>query len=201
MKKNDLKQCLFSDEPVLSSPLVTKCPVCHTPKKPVMLEEGAQRCDQVLAAVLETDCHPENGRSPLRIRHPDNINSRQRELHSNCNDWYRHEHTIIVADDVSDDDEKKENRQRHSSRRRQGPSTPSWWPSEGDSPVESPKRRLMREEGESYRRRNYAGSVNEWYPHEHSSRLVLAEHGEEQAHECYVCGKAGIGEIDPPSQM
>jgi hypothetical protein len=100
-----------------------------------------------------------------RARHHDVLNLRKREFYSNSKDWYKHEHTMIVADD-----EDLENADRGIGKKRMNLlASPSWWPTEGKGTVvQSPRPRLMGSDAERYWQRDHDGSANEWFRHEHA---------------------------------
>lgn len=113
-----------------------------------------------------TQCTPnKNDADSSRIRHHGVLSLRKREFYPNSKDWFKHEHTMVVADD-----EDVENDDRGKVKTIAGVcSSPSWWPKEGEGVVvQSPRPRLMGSDAERYWQRDHDRSANDWFRHEHA---------------------------------
>ena len=139
--------------------------------------------------------HLNRGQSPKKVRSKGATARLQQQVYHSCNDWYRHEHTVIA----SDTDEE------HSP-------VPTWWPrDQAASGQSSPRSRRVCAEAEVYWKRNHDGSAKDWYRHEHTlieekendsedvNKLVASpakEYGSSEAnlniasdgHGCCICG-------------
>jgi len=107
----------------------------------------------------------------------------QQQVYRNCNDWYKHEHTII-ASDTDEEQKDEEDAQCHSP-------VPTWWPrDQAASDQFSPRSRRVCAEADVYWKRNHDGSAKDWYRHEHTvigsseANLIIATDG----HQCCICG-------------